>query len=385
MSNRWIGVVLAWGVACAAAGAEPADSQMQVWAKSDQAGSKNVVHVVARAPLPEGTVVVIGLYYGTEQREEARVASPRHVEMRNGEAKEDLAGDPSEFFPGDYRVTVRVDENQPGDLKRRLAPPLRRLEGQTSVVIGSRAQVCDAVNKMIARLLSQSRAAMRIYPALNGLLDRAWNKNLQDSEWRAWGPRAELEKARDQMNSLIFNRTLGRLVPRSVAQSQVLTVDLFNMCRSIDDLLKGRIRDNDNLIKPKPGMVANNPPAFLELHGTLYAEGRGVYATAADQILADVQAAYDQRRGKGAGNWESLLAGWTKTIQEIDGFSEEFEKLEWLVDRLDKAVRLKEALVGVKEYAAQCGRVLKGDATEETAELSKRRETLRQQIGGLNK
>ena len=384
MSNRWMGFVLAWGVACATAGGEPADPQMQVGAKSEQAGARNVVHVVAKAPLPDGAVVVIGLYYGTEPREEARVASRRGV-MRNGEANEDLAGDPSEFFPGDYRVTVRVDENQPGDLKRRLAPPLRRLEGETPVVVGSRAQVCDAVNKMAAKLLSQSRAAMRIYPALNGLLERAWNKNLQDAEWRAWGPRAELEKARDQMNSLIFNRTLGRLVPRSVAQSQVLTVDLFNMCQSIDDLLKGRIRDNDNLMKPKPGPVANNPPAVLELHGTLYAEGRGVYATAANQILADVQAAYDQRRGKGAGNWEALLAGWTKTIQEIDGLSEEFEKLEWLMDLLDKAVRLKEALVGVKEYAAQCGRILKGDATEETAELSKRRETLRQQIGGLNK
>ncbi len=369
------------GISAAAQAPEP---QMQVAAAAESAGGKSVVRVALSAPLPDGTIVAFGLYYGREPREEARVAH-RRTQMKGGTAREEMVGDTGTFFPGDYLVLAHVDEDQPVELRRRIAPPLRRLAGQTDVVVGNRAQVCDAVNKMCARLLALTREVHKLYPVLDDLLDRAWNKKLSASEWRSWGPRAALEKTRDQLTALAYSRSsLGRLLPFSLSQTQTLTAEIAGMCASIDDLLRGFVRDNDNLVKPKQANQRNNPPSIVDLNATLYREGIAVYASTAGRVFDEVQTAYAQRTGKGAGNWETLHAGWSRSILELDNLADAFDKLEWMAEKMDKAVRLKEALLGLRDFAGACGNVLKGEATEATAELAKRRETVRALLEGLS-
>jgi hypothetical protein len=382
MLKRTIGAVLGLGLVFAAAGAQAAVPEMRVGAQSETKGGQNIVRVAGRAPLPDGAIVKINLYYGKTALQESRIFSKR-VYMKGGALNGELVGDVRTFFPGDYLVRVVVDDSQPQNLGR-LAPPLRRLTGEASVTVGDPLQVCDVVNLMSRRLVTVSVALHKIYPQLNTLLARAWNKKLQNVEWRAWKPRAELEKTREQLVILVCNRGgIGRVLPRSFAHALDLNTELVGMCQSIDDLLRGFVKDNDNLVKPKQGPLGQNPPVIMNLHGTMYQEGTAFYAATVKRLYDEVQSNYDQRRGRGAGGWDARASGWAQAVQKIDTLSSEYDGLGWITEKGDRPVRLKEVLLGVKEYAVACGRVLKGEADEATAELPRRRETIRVQLEGL--
>ncbi len=382
MLKRTIDAALVLGLALAASGAQAAVPEMRVGARADTQGNQNIVTVEGLAPLPDGAIVEINLYYGKVALHESRVISKR-VYMKGGRFRGELAGDVQSFFPGDYLARVVVDESQPRTM-RRLSPPLRRLAGQTSVAVGDPLQVCMAVNGMSKRLVNVSVALHKIYPELNALLARAWNKKLEAAEWRTWRPRAALEKTREQLTFYVCNRSgVGRVLPQSFSRALDLNAELDGMCHSIDDLLRGFVQDNDNLVKPKQGPLGQNPPVIMNLHGTMYREGAVFYASTVKRLYDEMQAVYDQRRGKGAGNWDAMASGWAGAIRKIDTLSSEYDGLGWITEKGDRPVRLKEVLLGVKEYADACGRVLKGETDEATAELPRRRETIRVQLEGL--
>jgi hypothetical protein len=398
MPDRRIGIALA--LACLAAGAPalPAAEtpEMTLAVKHGGEAGKGSVSVTIRAPLPDGTLVDVAVYRANAKPGENPLLQ-RRAETKGWAVLDEIPDPKGLLVPGDYRVVAKVAdyENQPAELRqsRRLTPPLRRLQDEKPLKVGSRTAVTASINRLARRMLAQSEAIRRVYPAFADLLERAWAKKLNKGEWTQWGARPTLEKGREQMAALVADLGAGSYIPQSVGRSQSLLREIETVCLTIDTLLGDKIQAdrNDNMIRSlgdgaKPGAgpaSAIAHPSIRELNLTLYREGCAAYGSVAGQILKEVETAYESRAGKGAGNWSELASGWTKEIADQAKNFEEFDGLDFVVERGDLKVRLLEAFVQLKEHMDACGRVLKGESKDESASLAPKRDELRQRIDAL--
>ena len=372
---------IALAAALPAAAAAPEEPRIDVKAASAAEGDRVRVQVAALAPLPDGTGLVFRLSRAADRGPADVPVASRSAEMKDGACRQELALESAKALPGEYVVSVQVSPDQATEVRRRLRPSQRRLEGEARVLVGGRAQVAAAVNQAARLLLGASGKVQEAYPALATMLARAWKKDLTEAEWKACAWREPLLRSCRTLDGARAHPLMG-LFPRTTGKAQALTVEIHGMIGTIDNFVGGR-KPTDEPVRPRESSDPRIRTSVDGLHAELFGEGFAVYAGVAAQLLDDVEAAYAARRGKGANGWASLETGWSDTIARVDASWEEFNRIEWPIDRADLSLRLREALAGVKEHAHLCGRILKAELTEEAGEYDGKRAALRQRVAGL--
>jgi hypothetical protein len=371
-------LALAFLGGAARSGGEETEPRIEVHARAVQQDAKRVqIEVAARAPLPDGIVMVVELWQAG-----GFVRAPfatRRAAMSGGYCNDVMRFQYlSEIQPGDYRVTVRVDETR--ERAKRLPPSLRRLAGEDRILVGGRAHRFDRINQLTKKILFAANTLHKLFPELEKMLELAYNKQLPDANWRQWAKnRMELETSRDKLVGMTSIDNNTQLMPMTMTQIYTMTTIASNICKSIEDYLKGNVKNNDTLLKPRKKNKTDHDfedDAMTKLFTTLYWEGGAAYASAAEQIFLDVDAAYARLRGTGSEAWGSLRNEWSKMIDEVKEHMKAFDKLDWPVDRGDWISQLEDALIEIKVYANLCGSNLKvaDEAPERTA---KRNEILR--------
>jgi hypothetical protein len=383
-----LGLVL---LAAGAAGAAAPEMDLNAgWSPAGDNAVKVVVGV--RAPLPDGAVLVFRVFR-IGQKEEELPLLERRAETRGGEARGELVDPAHPLVPGSYRVTAHVDaiEAQPASIRRSIVPPLRRLQKEAQLVVGTRTAVGSTVNRLAGLILGQAAAIKRVYPEFAQVLARAWQQKLSKSEWNQWGAQAALNKGRQQLEALARTHGAGQYLPESVVRIHSLLHEVTAVCTTINDLLGGIKDRNDNMVRSLGGAVdAAAPPdpnlsspAIQDLALTLFREGYGAYAGFAGQLLTEVEAAQAAGASKNAGQWSLMASRWQKEISDQVKLIEEFDALEWAVDRGDRKVRVFEVFAKVKDYIELCGRAKEG--VDQDAALSLQREEIRRLLDGLRK
>jgi hypothetical protein len=345
-----------------------------------------VIHVTLGATVPDGTLVICRLHRSNARPNELPVVEHR-VNVQRGGAIFDVKPPQGKLVPGEYRLTSQVAEPelQPSELRRRLTPPMLRLKDERPVKVGNRVQVGVAVNRLSRLILVQSSQIQKIYPDLADMLDRAWKEKLPKSEWTQSRLRPALEQGRSKLNELATDYNVGCYLPRSASQAQGLISELGAVVSTIEAILAGRTKDNDNLVrkiegKEDPKAPTFVPPSIRDLHQILYREGYGAFATLTDQLFAEVCAAYAARSGRGEGNWGGLASTWAKELSDQLKQIEEFDGFDWVVEKGDRKLLVLNLMAAVKDHIELCGRALKGEVTEDSSQLKVRREDLRQRF-----
>jgi hypothetical protein len=370
----------------AAARAQGDQASMKVDAGVVDKPDGSEVRVSLSVTVPDGTLAIVRLLRAAARPNELPVVEHR-VNVQRGGALFEMKPPQGKLVPGEYRLTAEVAEPelQPSELRRRLTPPMLRLKDEKTVKVGNRVQVGMAVNKLSRLILAQASQIQKIYPELADLLDRAWKEKLQKSEWTQWRIRPALEQGRAKLSEVATDYNVGVYLPRSASQAQGLIAELGAVVSTIEAILTGRTKDNDNLIrkiegKEDPKAPTFVPPSIRNLHQCLYREGFGAFASLVDQLFDEVNAAYTARAGRGEGNWGGLVSGWSKELADQLKQMEEFDGSEWVVEKGDNKLRVLELMAAVKDHIDLCGRVLKGEQAEGAAQLNVRREELRQRF-----
>jgi hypothetical protein len=379
--HRLAGLALALAPLAVPAAAEETAPRLSVQAETSAAGESYGIRVSAQAPLPDGTRLVVRLDHAGATSAGDRHLAQQTVEVQGGTILKEVTLEAAKTLPGEYVVAVEVDGDQTPEVRRKLKPSLRRLGGETRVLVGGRAQFAAAVNVAARTMLAATGKLQEGYPALAAMLAKAWQKELPAAEWKTWPWREQLLRTCQAVDAARLHPAM-RLLPRSVARAQSLSVEVQGMISTIDNFTSGQKR-TDEPMKPRREGDPRIRTSVDGLHAELYAEGLAAYAASTGRLRDDVEAAYAARRGKGAGNWGNLESGWADTIAKMSRLWEEFEGLGWSVERGLSGVQLREALLGVREYAALCGKTLRGEASEETGELERMRDALRPRIAGI--
>jgi len=380
MTFRIAALVLAAALPDAVAAAQE-EPRIDVKAASAAEGDRVRVQVAALAPLPDGTGLVFRLSRAADRGPADLPVASRNAEMKDGACRQELALDSSKALPGEYVVSVQVSPDQAAEVRRRLRPSQRRLEGEARVLVGGRAQVAAAVNQAARLLLGASVKIQEAYPSLATMLARAWKKDLSEAEWKACAWREPLLRHCRTLDGARAHPLMG-LFPRTTGKAQALTVEIHGMIGTVDNFVGGK-KPTDEPVKPRESSDPRIRTSVDGLHAELFGEGFAVYAGVVAQLLDDVEAAYAARRGKGANGWAVLESGLSETIAKVDAGWEELNRIEWPIDRADLSLRLRETLVGVKDHAALCGRILKAEVTEEAGEYAGKRAALRQRLANL--
>jgi hypothetical protein len=379
MGIRRIGLVLLAGAAGAApVQARESGPRMEVRAASILETKTVRVRVLVRAPLPDGTGLVFLLRQAACRDAWAAPLAATTGRMRAGACRQDLTIAPDRTPPGEYVVSARVDADQPQALRRSLRPSLRRLAGEARVVVGGRARNAAAVTEAARMMLGASRRLQEEYPALAAMLARAWRKDLPAADWKSWPKRAALLQGCRTLDGARAHPVM-RLFPRTTGKAQALTVEVLGMIGTIDNFVSGE-EPTDEPVKPRKPTDPLIRTSVDGLHVELYREGYAAYVANATQLFAEIEAAFAARRAR---EWKTLETGWSRTIREMAGHWEAFKKLPWPLEGGEASLRLTEALVGIREFAACCGRVLRGELTETESGLAASREALRQRLAAL--
>jgi hypothetical protein len=156
---------------------------MRVEAQSKWDGHA-VIQISIKATLPDETVLSVSLRHHQTNMEFPSLT--RHVEMKNGVAQVEVQDRDRVLWPGEFQVNVKVAEDQPSVLRRRIPPSLRRLESNVVLMIGTRVQVCMMANMAAQRVLAQPENVKTLAPMLENLLGRTWNNELQDMAPAEW-------------------------------------------------------------------------------------------------------------------------------------------------------------------------------------------------------
>lgn len=345
-------------------------------------GGRTSIRVTGKAALPDESVLVVSVFYGTRLTDDPAVAE-HNATVRRGAYEEDFTDADAELLPGDYIVTVRVAEPQPVAVRRRFPPARRGLKGEAHFVLGGRGQVCAYVNKLSAETIRLSREIRGHYPALAEMLKDAWAQKLNPGQWKQWKAASPLYRAHEALFNVLLTRGFQGLMPKSNARAHTLMLEVKSVTSNIDVLLSGT-KNGEILAAIREKTLPSEPdvpvPTISGLHATMFHEGLSIYAGSGGRVFEEIDAAYAARVGKGRAGWNPETSG--RGIEELSKLLDDFAAIPWVVEGVDRQAKIlsvKELYGWVRSYAAECGNALDGKA-DAASQVRKLRDDIAQRL-----
>lgn len=378
----------------------PAAGGIQValaWSTQDRGGRVyNVMRLTGQAPLPERARLDLDITYARNPHEVPQIS--KLAEVEKGRFELEIVDDETRFMPGEYHVAVRVSEQQRQSVRDRLTQEQWRLNGETRAVLGEAKQICSYVNKLAADVALHSRVIHQHFSELLQMLARASQKSLARPEWMAWRSGSPLGKSDNYLSLRFISEPANRaLLPQTATKTRTFLVnDIGRLKSSIDAFLMPEEASTKEHIEEQKqaGSILQNAkdakPSTTDLHAVLYHEGRSSYAAGAGAVFDAAEAVCAARKGKGAGNWDTLAAKWSKDLDELLALYDAFAGIEWMMEGVvlaQKNVELRETFALLKAHIDACGKSLLAPAPagQEDPRLQSTREDLRRRLEALKK